>query len=111
VVTAAEQPMTNFEGHTPRDCGEHRTVGAHRAWCHDCREWCYPGAGCQGCELPGLRTELTVLRRAVAEVVRSCHSRIVYTHSGQPAVTVATILTAVASAADQPPTPPTRPPE
>jgi hypothetical protein len=25
---------------------EHRTVGAHRAWCLDCREWCYPSEFC-----------------------------------------------------------------
>jgi hypothetical protein len=25
---------------------EHRTVGGHRAWCHDCGEWCYPSAPC-----------------------------------------------------------------
>ncbi len=42
--------MTDFHGHTPRRCGEHRTVGSHRAWCHDCGEWCYPSAPCRGCQ-------------------------------------------------------------
>lgn len=44
-----------FLGFEPRDCGEHRTVGDYRAWCHDCSEWCYPGAPCARCELPLLR--------------------------------------------------------
>lgn len=30
--------------------GEHRTVGPIRAWCHDCREWCYPEYPCIGGE-------------------------------------------------------------
>lgn len=41
----------NFEGHQPRACGEHRTVGG-RAWCFDCREWCYPDDGCIRCRHP-----------------------------------------------------------
>lgn len=42
----------HFAGWDPRECGEHRTVGAHRAWCFDCAEWCYPHAemACRGCE-------------------------------------------------------------
>ena len=50
----------NFHGHWPRECGEHRTVGEHRAWCYDCTEWCYPRieAACNGCELPALRARL-----------------------------------------------------
>lgn len=44
-----------FEGHEPRECGEHRTVGEHRAWCYDDGEWCYPKAPCRGCELAKLR--------------------------------------------------------
>lgn len=52
----------NFEGHEPRECGEHRTVGAHRAWCHDCTEWCYPNGPCKGCELPQLRAEVARLK-------------------------------------------------
>lgn len=39
-----------FLGFAPRSCGEHRTVGAHRAWCHECGEWCYPRVPCRGCE-------------------------------------------------------------
>ena len=39
----------NFEGLPARTCGEHRTVGPHRAWCYDCREWCYPRLPCGGC--------------------------------------------------------------
>lgn len=57
----------NFEGHQPRECGEHRTVGSHRAWCHDCHEWCYPLSLCKGCELPDLRLEIARLRRAREE--------------------------------------------
>ena len=45
-----------FGGYQPRECGEHRTVGPHRAWCHDCGEWCYPDAemACKGCRIPML---------------------------------------------------------
>lgn len=45
------EPPGNWEGRTPRRCGEHRTVGSHWAWCHDCGEWCYPRdeALCRGC--------------------------------------------------------------
>jgi len=43
---------TNFIGHDGRECGEHRTVGPHRAWCFDCTEWCYPEAPCVRCEAP-----------------------------------------------------------
>lgn len=42
----------NFEGHAHRTCGEHRTVGPHRAWCFDHREWCYPDEPCAGCVAP-----------------------------------------------------------
>lgn len=45
----------DFEGHTQRDCGEHRSVGPHRAWCFECNEWCYPAGPCKGCELPQAR--------------------------------------------------------
>ena len=40
-----------FEGHPQRECGEHRTVGPHRAWCFADSEWCYPDALCRGCRL------------------------------------------------------------
>lgn len=49
--------MAEFYGHENRECGEHRTVGSHRAWCFDDGEWCYPGIPCRGCELPALRFE------------------------------------------------------
>jgi hypothetical protein len=39
----------NFLGYEPRECGEHRTVGAHRAWCFDCSEWCSPLVPCARC--------------------------------------------------------------
>ena len=48
-----------FEGYSPRECGEHRTVGTHRAWCHECAEWCYPELPCKGCPLPTLRGPAT----------------------------------------------------
>jgi len=57
-----DQPRPNFEGHEPRECGEHRTVGWHRAWCFDCTEWCYPSSPCARCELPQLRAEVDRLR-------------------------------------------------
>ena len=37
----------NFEGAHNHD--RHRTVGPHRAWCHNCREWCYPDGWCACC--------------------------------------------------------------
>lgn len=52
----------HFEGHEGRECGEHRTVGAHRAWCYTCNEWCYPSNGCKGCEIPRLEAEIDRLR-------------------------------------------------
>lgn len=49
-----------FEGHEPRECGEHRTAGPHRAWCHGCTEWCYPDddGACKGCRIPMLERRL-----------------------------------------------------
>lgn len=55
----------NFEGHEPRYCGEHRTVGPHRAWCWQCTEWCYPEQLCARCELArrdAARAAVPVLR-------------------------------------------------
>lgn len=40
----------HFQGHYPNEGCEHRAVGDHRAWCHDCREWCYPTMPCIRCE-------------------------------------------------------------
>jgi hypothetical protein len=37
----------NWEG--VKGAAEHRTVGPHRAWCHDDQEWCYPGEKCDCC--------------------------------------------------------------
>ena len=51
----------NFEGHQGRDCGEHRTVGSHRAWCFDCTAWCYPEEGCPGCQVPQLLARISSL--------------------------------------------------
>lgn len=75
----------NFEGHEPRECGEHRTVGSHRAWCYDCSMWCYPSRemACSGCELPALRREV--------EEYRQLHDR------------MADLLTATANALKGPP--------
>jgi hypothetical protein len=39
----------SFYGRATRRCGEHRTVGPHRAWCLDCAEWCSPAISCGGC--------------------------------------------------------------
>lgn len=47
--------LGHFLGHEPRECGEHRTVGEHRAWCFADSEWCYPTEPCRGCEIVGLR--------------------------------------------------------
>jgi hypothetical protein len=48
-MSAVYDAAGNFQGHDPRPCGEHRTVGEHRAWCFQCREWCYLDEGCLGC--------------------------------------------------------------
>jgi hypothetical protein len=51
-MTAIFDESGNFQGHEPRTCGEHRTVGPHRAWCFRCTEWCYPDDGCIRCRHP-----------------------------------------------------------
>lgn len=56
----------NFEGHVERECGDHRTVGPHRAWCFDCTEWCSATAPCKGCEVPQMRAEISRLQDALA---------------------------------------------
>lgn len=58
----------NFEGHAERECGEHRTVGSHRAWCHDCHEWCYPSDGCRGCKAPKMERALDTVRDALTKL-------------------------------------------
>jgi hypothetical protein len=35
VTAVYDENLGNFVGHQPRTCGEHRTVGPHRAWCFD----------------------------------------------------------------------------
>lgn len=37
-----------WEGREGRKCKEHRTV-SWRAWCLDCRTWCYANRPCPGC--------------------------------------------------------------
>ena len=37
----------NFVG--VEGAAEHRTVGPHRAWCHQDAEWCYPDDLCDCC--------------------------------------------------------------
>jgi hypothetical protein len=49
----------SFYGFQSRDCGEHRTVGPHRAWCFDCSEWCYRNAPCARCH--GVHEALRIL--------------------------------------------------
>jgi len=65
-VTAVFEPSPRdgqplFMGFSLADCGEHRTVGAHRAWCYQDTEWCYPSSPCRGCELPSLRERITAV--------------------------------------------------
>jgi hypothetical protein len=54
-----ERPL--FIGHDERSCGEHRTLGSHRAWCFDCGEYCYPNIPCSGCSYPIMRRDLTLI--------------------------------------------------
>jgi len=50
--TARFDESGHFVGHEPRGCGEHRTVGEHRAWCGEDSAWCYPRDPCDGCRAP-----------------------------------------------------------
>ena len=77
-VERIAQPEQYFVGHAERECGEHRTVGSHRAWCFDCSEWCYPriDAACRGCELPALRAALA-RRDAAIQAVRDMLTELV----------------------------------
>ena len=59
----------NFEGHGGRECGEHRTVGSHRAWCYDCSEWCYPEIPCRGCKIPQLEAGLTEANKLLEQTI------------------------------------------
>lgn len=69
-LTAAE-PVYDDRGNFLRladsPCGEHRTVGEHRAWCCSCSEWCYASDGCGGCQPDA---DVDDLRALVAEVER-----------------------------------------
>lgn len=63
----------NFEGFPGSDCGEHRTVGPHRAWCYACTTWCYPDVPCPGCHVPILEAEVERLR-GVVEAAEKLHA-------------------------------------
>jgi hypothetical protein len=66
--TPPDDTAKAFEGHDRRECGEHRTVGPHRAWCLDCRMWCYPRDPCVGCK-PSLPDDTTEgLRERMAKI-------------------------------------------
>jgi hypothetical protein len=73
-VTAVFEPSPQdrkplFMGFFLSECGEHRTAGAHRAWCFDDTEWCYPSSPCRGCELPTLRQQITECHETIAALV------------------------------------------
>jgi hypothetical protein len=60
MTTAVFEIDGAYVGYQPRECGEHRTVGSHRAWCFDCSEWCYPNheMACKGCRVAILEQQL-----------------------------------------------------
>lgn len=68
----------NFEGHGGE--GEHRTVGSHRAWCHLCGEWCYPGNPCgqARCCAENVSKEVRVDPVVLTMAVRYCLGRDTY---------------------------------
>lgn len=74
-MSTEEQP--NFEGHEGRECGEHRTVGPHRAWCYDCSEWCYPGnvGECRGCRLPMLEAKIAAQTEQIEQLTAETKQR------------------------------------
>ena len=60
----------NFEGAHNHD--RHRTVGPHRAWCHNCREWCYPDGWCACCHEAAGHVWMDPLRvsvEAITEII------------------------------------------
>jgi hypothetical protein len=59
------EPTENFDGHEGRECGEHYAVRSHRAWCHDCTEWCYPERPCKGCDAPRMRAFVVEAMKAL----------------------------------------------
>lgn len=64
----ADDNSPNFLGFEGRNCGDHRTVGSHRAWCFDCTMWCYPSNPCNGCEVPSLETDVQNLEDILGNV-------------------------------------------
>lgn len=61
LASAQFDPDESFVGHKPSACGTHRTTG-DRAWCFECKEWCYPNGPCMGCELALLRQGMSYSR-------------------------------------------------
>lgn len=79
VYEPSEEHGNLFVGYRPRECGEHRTVGGHRAWCFDCAEWCYSSGiemGCRGCQASNRHELLTAVRgvQAVHRGAEGMHS-------------------------------------
>lgn len=74
MTESASDARPYFHGHGG-ECGEHRTVGTHRAWCYQCTEWCYPDhqddesfeSRCMGCRIKGLLTVIDAAKREVDE--------------------------------------------
>lgn len=58
-----------FHGHRGGECGQHRTVGHHRAWCFDCHEWCSPRQPCASCERPMLEARAHTLEVALRRLL------------------------------------------
>ncbi len=73
-----DQDGPNFEGHGGG--GEHRTVGSHRAWCHLCQEWCYPGDPCgqEKCCTEHVSKDVSVDPVVLTMAVRYCLGRSSY---------------------------------
>jgi hypothetical protein len=69
-----------FEGHEPRECGEHRTLGSHRAWCFDCHEYCYPriAAACNGCRNPVIEQLMDDLAEVLRENFNTTNGRFIW---------------------------------
>lgn len=74
-VPADPVKMEQWLGHEQRQCGEHRPLGAERAYCYECSEKCSELGPCMGCELPVLRHELADAK-ARAEAAEAKVSRI-----------------------------------
>jgi hypothetical protein len=50
------ETKTYWEG--VKGSSEHRTVGSHRAWCHQDSTWCYPSSLCGCCYAVSLAHEV-----------------------------------------------------